>query len=219
MTAGDIVGEPLSVHGLASGSEKRDRVAKLFQQVGLRPDQMKNYPHQFSGGQRQRICIARALALGPRLIVCDEPVSALDVSIQAQVINLLIDLQREHGFSYLFIAHDLAVVAHISHRVAVMYLGRIVEIADKTELFRNPRHPYTQALLASVPVADPKVKRLRPLVDGDVPSPVNPPSGCAFHTRCRYAIDRCKVERPQLREAKAGHQVACLLNDGTGRPE
>jgi peptide/nickel transport system ATP-binding protein/oligopeptide transport system ATP-binding protein len=219
MTAGDIVGEPLSVHGLASGSEKRDRVAKLFQQVGLRPDQMKNYPHQFSGGQRQRICIARALALGPRLIVCDEPVSALDVSIQAQVINLLIDLQREHGFSYLFIAHDLAVVAHISHRVAVMYLGRIVEIADKEELFRNPRHPYTQALLASVPVADPRVKRLKPLVDGDVPSPVNPPSGCAFHTRCRYAIDRCKVERPLLLEAKGGHQVACLLNDGTGRPE
>jgi len=218
MTAGDIVGEPLSVHGLAFGSEKQDRVAKLFQQVGLRPDQMKNYPHQFSGGQRQRICIARALALGPRLIVCDEPVSALDVSIQAQVINLLIDLQREHGFSYLFIAHDLAVVAHISHRVAVMYLGRIVEIADKTELFRNPRHPYTQALLASVPVADPKMKRLKPLVDGDVPSPVNPPSGCAFHTRCRFAIDRCKVERPMLKEAASGHEVACLLNDGTGRP-
>ncbi|HLZ02988.1 MAG TPA: dipeptide ABC transporter ATP-binding protein [Bradyrhizobium sp.] len=219
MTAGDIVGEPLSVHGLASGSEKQDRVANLFQQVGLRPDQMKNYPHQFSGGQRQRICIARALALGPRLIVCDEPVSALDVSIQAQVINLLIDLQREHGFSYLFIAHDLAVVAHISHRVAVMYLGRIVEIADKTELFKNPRHPYTQALLASVPVADPKVKRLRPLVDGDVPSPVNPPSDCAFHTRCRYAIDRCKVERPALKDAGPGHQVACLLNEGTGRAE
>jgi oligopeptide transport system ATP-binding protein len=218
MSAGDIVGEPLSVHGLAFGSEKQDRVAKLFAQVGLRPDQMKNFPHQFSGGQRQRICIARALALGPRLIVCDEPVSALDVSIQAQVINLLIDLQREHGFSYLFIAHDLAVVAHISHRVAVMYLGRIVEIADKTELFRNPRHPYTQALLASVPIANPKMKRLKPLVDGDVPSPVNPPSGCAFHTRCRYAIDRCKVERPALKEAGAGHQVACLLNDGTGRP-
>jgi peptide/nickel transport system ATP-binding protein len=217
MTAGEIVGEPLSVHGLASGSEKQDRVAKLFQQVGLRPDQMKNYPHQFSGGQRQRICIARALALGPRLIVCDEPVSALDVSIQAQVINLLIDLQREHDFSYLFIAHDLAVVAHISHRVAVMYLGRIVEIADKTELFRNPRHPYTQALLASVPVANPKMKRLKPMVDGDVPSPVNPPSGCAFHTRCRYAIDRCKSERPALTEAGPGHQVACLLNDGTGR--
>jgi len=218
MTAGDIVGEPLSVHGLASGQKKQERVAKLFEQVGLRPDQMKNYPHQFSGGQRQRICIARALALGPRLIVCDEPVSALDVSIQAQVINLLIDLQREHGFSYLFIAHDLAVVAHISHRVAVMYLGRIVEIADKSELFRNPRHPYTQALLASVPVADPRSKRLKPLVDGDVPSPVDPPSGCAFHTRCRYAMDRCKVERPLLRDAGERHQVACLLNEGTGRP-
>ncbi len=219
MNAGDIVGEPLSVHGLASGSERQERVAKLFAQVGLRPDQMRNFPHQFSGGQRQRICIARALALGPRLIVCDEPVSALDVSIQAQVINLLIDLQRQHGLSYLFIAHDLAVVAHISHRVAVMYLGRIVEIADKTELFKNPRHPYTQALLASVPVANPKLKRLTPLVDGDVPSPVNPPSGCAFHTRCRYAIDRCRVERPQLRNAGQAHQVACLLNDGTGRLE
>ena len=217
MTAGDIVGEPLAVHGLGSGEEQRQRVAALFQQVGLRPDQMRNYPHQFSGGQRQRICIARALALQPRLIVCDEPVSALDVSIQAQVINLLIDLQREHGFSYLFIAHDLAVVAHISHRVAVMYLGRIVEIADKAELFENPRHPYTQALLASVPLADPRKKRLQPLVDGDVPSPVDPPSGCAFHTRCRYAIDRCKLERPALREAGPRHQVACLLNDGTGR--
>jgi peptide/nickel transport system ATP-binding protein/oligopeptide transport system ATP-binding protein len=217
MTAGDIVGEPLSVHGLASGQKKQERVAELFRQVGLRPDQMKNYPHQFSGGQRQRICIARALSLGPSLIVCDEPVSALDVSIQAQVINLLIDLQRQHDFSYLFIAHDLAVVAHISHRVAVMYLGRIVEIADKRELFANPRHPYTQALLASVPVADPKVKRLTPLIDGDVPSPINPPSGCAFHTRCRYVMDRCKVERPALKDASAGHQVACWLNDGTGR--
>jgi oligopeptide transport system ATP-binding protein len=218
MTAGDIVGEPLTVHGLTSGRGRQERVARLFQQVGLRPDQMRNFPHQFSGGQRQRICIARALALGPRLIVCDEPVSALDVSIQAQVINLLIDLQREQNFSYLFIAHDLAVVAHISHRVAVMYLGRIVEIADKDELFRNPRHPYTQALLASVPVADPRARRLKPLVDGDVPSPVNPPSGCAFHTRCRYAIDRCKLERPILSDAGARHQVACLLNDGTGRP-
>jgi peptide/nickel transport system ATP-binding protein/oligopeptide transport system ATP-binding protein len=217
MTAGDIVGEPLSVHGLASGSEKQARVAELFAQVGLRPDQMKNYPHQFSGGQRQRICIARALSLGPKLIVCDEPVSALDVSIQAQVINLLIDLQRKHDFSYLFIAHDLAVVAHISHRVAVMYLGRIVEIADKRELFAHPRHPYTQALLASVPVANPKAKGLAPMIDGDVPSPINPPSGCAFHTRCRYAIDRCKVERPVLAKAGARHQVACWLNDGTGR--
>ena len=219
MTAGNIVGEPLSVHGLASGQKNQERVAELFRQVGLRPDQMRNFPHQFSGGQRQRICIARALSLGPSLIVCDEPVSALDVSIQAQVINLLIDLQRQHDFSYLFIAHDLAVVAHISHRVAVMYLGRIVEIADKRELFANPRHPYTQALLASVPVADPKVKRLTPLIDGDVPSPINPPSGCAFHTRCRYVMDRCKIERPALKDASAEHQVACWLNDGTGRPE
>ena len=211
MTAGDIVGEPLTVHGLASGDKKRERVAELFEQVGLRPDQMHNYPHQFSGGQRQRICIARALSLGPSLIVCDEPVSALDVSIQAQVINLLIDLQRKHDFSYLFIAHDLAVVAHISHRVAVMYLGRIVEIADKTRLFANPRHPYTQALLASVPVADPKAKRLVPLIDGDVPSPINPPSGCHFHTRCPYAVERCRAETPLLREVKPGQMVACHL--------
>jgi peptide/nickel transport system ATP-binding protein/oligopeptide transport system ATP-binding protein len=217
MTAGDIVGEPLIVHGIATGNARRARVAELFDQVGLRADQMQNYPHQFSGGQRQRICIARALSLGPSLIVCDEPVSALDVSIQAQVINLLIDLQRKHDFSYLFIAHDLAVVAHISHRVAVMYLGRIVEIADKTALFANPRHPYTQALLASVPVADPRAKRLKPLIDGDVPSPINPPSGCAFHTRCRYAMDRCRSERPELAEVGSQHRVACFLNDGTGR--
>jgi oligopeptide transport system ATP-binding protein len=149
--------------------------------------------------------------------VCDEPVSALDVSIQAQVINLLIDLQRKHRFSYLFIAHDLAVVAHISHRVAVLYLGRMVEIAEKAELFANPRHPYTQALLASVPVADPKAKRLIPLIDGDVPSPINPPSGCAFHTRCHYAMERCKIETPQLVEVAGQHQVACFLNGGTGR--
>jgi oligopeptide transport system ATP-binding protein len=216
MRAGDIVGEPLAVHGLAAGEQRQARIAELFQQVGLRPDQMRNFPHQFSGGQRQRICIARALALSPRLIVCDEPVSALDVSIQAQVINLLIDLQRRHGLSYLFIAHDLAVVAHISHRVAVMYLGRIVEIADKDELFHNPRHPYTRALLASVPSPDPKQKRPAPLVDGDVPSPVDPPTGCAFHTRCRFAFAQCKIERPALRDVGPKHQVACLLNDGAG---
>jgi peptide/nickel transport system ATP-binding protein/oligopeptide transport system ATP-binding protein len=218
MTAGDIVGEPLIVHGIAAGREKQERVAELFDQVGLRSDQMQNYPHQFSGGQRQRICIARALSLGPSLIVCDEPVSALDVSIQAQVINLLIDLQRKHGFSYLFIAHDLAVVAHISHRVAVMYLGRIVEIAEKRELFANPRHPYTQALLSSVPVADPRKKSLKPMIDGDVPSPINPPSGCAFHTRCRYVMERCRVEAPVLADTGAQHRVACWLNEGTGRP-
>jgi peptide/nickel transport system ATP-binding protein/oligopeptide transport system ATP-binding protein len=217
MRAGDIVGEPIGVHGLATGNEKRERVAELFEQVGLRPDQMMNYPHQFSGGQRQRICIARALSLRPSLIVCDEPVSALDVSIQAQVINLLIDLQRKHDFSYLFIAHDLAVVAHISHRVAVMYLGRIVELAEKTELFANPRHPYTQALLASVPVANPGTKRLKPLIEGDVPSPINPPSGCAFHTRCRYVMERCRIETPKLTDIGGRHQVACFLNEGTGR--
>ena len=197
MTAGDIVGEPLSVHGLATGRAQQERVAELFAQVGLRADQMKNYPHQFSGGQRQRICIARALSLGPSLIVCDEPVSALDVSIQAQVINLLIDLQRKNDFSYLFIAHDLAVVAHISHRVAVMYLGRIVEIADKTELFANPRHPYTQALLASVPIADPKAKRLAPMIDGDVPEPDQP----AVRMRLPHPLPLCDGS---LQGGKAG---------------
>ena len=185
MRAGDIVAEPLGVHGIATGKARQERVAELFEQVGLRPDQMQNFPHQFSGGQRQRICIARALALGPSLLVCDEPVSALDVSIQAQVINLLIDLQRARGLSYLFIAHDLAVVAHISHRIAVMYLGRIVEIADKADLFANPKHPYTQALLAAVPIAAAKKKNTTPLIEGDVASTINPPSGCAFHTRCR----------------------------------
>jgi peptide/nickel transport system ATP-binding protein/oligopeptide transport system ATP-binding protein len=216
---GKIVGEPLKVHGVGDFDERQERVARLFKRVGLRPEQIDNYPHQFSGGQRQRVSIARALALDPGFIVADEPVSALDVSIQAQVINLLMDLQRELGLSYLFVSHNLAVVEHISHRVAVMYLGRIVEIADKTELFANPRHPYTQALLASVPIADPKAKKLAPMVDGDVPSPINPPSGCAFHTRCRYVMDRCKVDRPALVAAGERHEVACWLNDGTGRPE
>ena len=211
MTAGDIVGEPLLVHGMGRGKERREQVSALFERVGLRPAQMVNYPHQFSGGQRQRIGIARALALGPKLIVGDEPVSALDVSIQAQVINLLQDLQRERKLSYLFISHNLAVVEHISHRIAVMYLGRIVEYADTRSIFTRPQHPYTEALLSAVPVPDPSVKREKRLVQGDVPSPVNPPAGCHFHTRCPYAVDRCKVESPALREVRPGQLVACHL--------
>ncbi len=211
MTAGQIVAEPLLVHGVATGKAAEERAEALFAQVGLRTGQMRNYPHQFSGGQRQRISIARALALGPKLIIGDEPVSALDVSIQAQVINLLADLQKAHGLSYLFIAHDLAVVEHISHRVAVMYLGRIVEIADKTTLFQRPLHPYTEALLAAVPVPDPKLKRRRNLLDGDVPSPLNPPPGCAFHTRCPIAEARCRSETPLLHQAAGDHHVACHL--------
>jgi oligopeptide/dipeptide ABC transporter ATP-binding protein len=211
MSAGDIVAEPLLVHGIARGADLKKRVADLFERVGLRKAQMGNYPHQFSGGQRQRIGIARALALKPKLIVGDEPVSALDVSIQAQVLNLMMDLQRELGLSYLFISHNLAVVAHISHRIAVMYLGRIVEIADKRKLFAQPLHPYTESLLLAVPVADPRLKRTRRVLQGDVPSPVNPPSGCHFHTRCPYAIDRCRVEAPALREVQPGHSVACHL--------
>ncbi len=211
MSAGDIVGEPLQVHGIAHGGEKENLVAELFDQVGLRRTQMNAFPHEFSGGQRQRISIARALALNPKLIVADEPVSALDVSIQAQVINLMMDLQREKRLSYLFIAHDLAVVEHISHRIAVMYLGKIVEYADKKTLFTNPLHPYTEALLSAVPVPNPKLKREKRLLQGDVPSPINPPPGCAFHTRCPYAFDRCKVEAPALVELSPGHGVSCHL--------
>jgi oligopeptide/dipeptide ABC transporter ATP-binding protein len=211
MSAGDIVGEPLLVHGLAHGDEKHALTEELFDQVGLRRSQMNAFPHEFSGGQRQRISIARALALNPKLIVADEPVSALDVSIQAQVINLMMDLQREKRLSYLFIAHDLAVVEHISHRIAVMYLGKIVEYADKQTLFTNPLHPYTEALLSAVPVPNPKLKRARRLLQGDVPSPINPPPGCAFHTRCPYAFDRCKVDAPKLVELSPGHGVACHL--------
>ncbi|MBN8889703.1 MAG: peptide ABC transporter substrate-binding protein [Rhodospirillales bacterium 70-18] len=214
MTAGAIVREPLEVHRVATGRAAEERTAELFEQVGLRAGQMRNFPHQFSGGQRQRISIARALALNPRLIVGDEPVSALDVSIQAQVINLLMDLQREKRLSYLFIAHDLAVVEHISHRVAVMYLGKIVEYADKKTLFRDPRHPYTEALLSAVPVPDPTVKRTKRLLQGDVPSPVNPPSGCAFHTRCPLVEAHCKVEAPSLRDVGGGHLVSCHLQPG-----
>ena len=213
MSAGAIVREPLLVHGVARGAEAEARTAALFQQVGLRAEQMNNFPHQFSGGQRQRVSIARALALNPRLIVADEPVSALDVSIQAQVINLLMDLQREHRLSYLFIAHDLAVVEHISHRVAVMYLGKVVEYADKRELFLRPQHPYTEALLAAVPVPNPRLKRAKQLLQGDVPSPVRPPPGCAFHTRCPYVMPRCKVEAPLLRDVASGHFASCHRHD------
>ena len=210
-TAGDIVGEPLLVHGVANTKERQEQVSALFARVGLRPAQMSNYPHQFSGGQRQRIGIARALALGPKLIVGDEPVSALDVSIQAQVINLLMDLQRERQLSYLFISHNLAVVEHISHQIAVMYLGRIVEYADTRSIFTRAQHPYTEALLSAVPVPDPAVKRQKRVLQGDVPSPVKPPSGCHFHTRCPYAEARCKVESPPLREIAPGHHVSCHL--------
>ena len=213
MSAGEIVGEPLHNYAIASGSERTERVARLFARVGLRPDQMRKYPHEFSGGQRQRLGIARALAVEPRVIVCDEPVSALDVSVQAQVINLLVDLQAEFGLSYLFIAHDLAVVEHICHRVAVMYLGRIVEQAPRRALFANPQHPYTEALLSAVPVPDPDpaTRRERIILPGDVPSPINPPSGCRFHTRCPYVFDRCRTESPELKEMAAGHHVACHL--------
>jgi peptide/nickel transport system ATP-binding protein/oligopeptide transport system ATP-binding protein len=211
MSAGDIVGEPLLVHKTGRAKERRERVAALFERVGLRPSQMNSLPHQFSGGQRQRIGIARALALDPQLIVGDEPVSALDVSIQAQVINLMMDLQQEKNLSYLFIAHDLAVVEHISHRVAVMYLGRIVEHAEKRTLFRSPLHPYTEALLSAVPIPNPRLKRQRRLLQGDVPSPINRPPGCHFHTRCPYATERCKVEVPPLIEVEPDHWAACHL--------
>ena len=213
MSAGDIVAEPLVNCGLENGKGLKDKVAGLFAKVGLRQEQMQRYPHEFSGGQRQRIGIARALALNPSLIVCDEPVSALDVSVQAQVINLLMDLQGEFGLSYLFIAHDLAVVEHISHRIAVMYLGKIVELTDKRSLFAAPQHPYTEALLSAVPVADPKARRKRIILTGDVPSPINPPPGCRFHTRCPYAEARCKVEEPAMREVRPGHFVACHLRN------
>lgn len=211
MTAGDIVQEPLINFGIGNRAEQQERVAALFARVGLRPDQRVNYPHEFSGGQRQRLGIARALALGPSLIIGDEPVSALDVSVQAQVINLMMELQQEFGLSYLFIAHDLGVVEHISHRVAVMYLGKIVEIARREALFKAPRHPYTEALLAAVPVAHPRARRSRVVLKGDVPSPINPPPGCRFHTRCPIAVPRCRQEEPQMVIDAAGHGVACHL--------
>jgi oligopeptide transport system ATP-binding protein len=212
MTVGDILGEALIIHKLAASARERDdRTANLLVKVGLKGEHMRRYPHEFSGGQRQRIVIARALAVDPQFIVCDEPVSALDVSIQAQVINLLEDLQAELNLTYLFVAHDLSVVEHISDRVAVMYLGRIVELASASDLYRNPQHPYTQALLSAVPVPDPKVKRRRIRLQGDVPSPINPPKGCHFHTRCPKAEPQCQQTAPELKQSADGHIVACHL--------
>ena len=215
MSVGDIVGEPLDIHGLHQGRAGRSsRISSLLERVGLNPDHQSRFPHEFSGGQRQRIGIARALATEPDFIVCDEPIAALDVSIQAQVMNLLEDLQDEMGLTYLFIAHDLAAVQHFSDRVAVMYLGRIVEVADRVSLYESPKHPYTEALLSAVPVPDPEVERRRRriLLEGDVPSPLNPPSGCNFRTRCRHAFDPCPVEDPTLSDVD-GRLVACHLFD------
>ena len=211
MTVGDIIGEPLAIHGVAHGGEKARRVQHLLEVVGLSPAHARRYPHEFSGGQRQRIGVARALALHPKLIICDEPVSALDVSIQSQILNLLSDLQKEFGLTYIFIAHGLAVVKHISDRVGVMYLGKLVELADKREIYASPRHPYTEALMSAIPIPDPEARRERIVLEGDVPSPVNPPTGCRFHTRCRYAEPICRQAEPELRDVGNNHLVACHL--------
>jgi oligopeptide transport system ATP-binding protein len=215
-TVSHIIGEPLLVHGVQSRREREERVLELLRVVGLRREHMRRYPHQFSGGQRQRICVARALALHPKLIICDEAVSALDVSIQAQVINLLKDLQEEFGLTYLFISHDLAVVEHVSDRLAVMYLGKIVELADSYQIYRSPLHPYTQALLSASPIPDPTSHRERIILKGDVPSPIDPPPGCRFHTRCLYAEDVCSEQEPQLREARENHLAACHFAGSVG---
>jgi oligopeptide transport system ATP-binding protein len=216
MTVEEIVAEPLAVHGVGTVAERRRRVRELLEVVGLSAQHARRYPHEFSGGQRQRIGIARALALNPKLIVCDEPVSALDVSIQSQVLNLLEDLQKEFGLTYLFIAHGLNVVKHVSDRVGVMYLGKMVELAWAAEIFRNPLHPYTEALLSAIPIPNPELRRERIVLQGDVPSPLNPPSGCRFHTRCPYAFDRCRVEEPKLLDVGGGHMVACHLRTPGG---
>ncbi len=214
MTVGSIVGEPLAVHEVAGRKERKEIVKELLEKVGLSAEAVNRYPHEFSGGQRQRIGIARAIALKPKLVVCDEAVSALDVSIQAQIINLLQELQEDFGLSYLFIAHDLSVVQHVSDRVAVMYLGEIVETGNAESIYENPIHPYTVALLAAVPVPDPKTKRRKIILAGDVPSPVNPPTGCRFHTRCKYVMDICRKEQPQLTDRGGEHIAACFLEGG-----
>jgi len=211
MKVRDIISEPLVIHGMDK-SQIPNRVAELMGLVGLNAEQANRYPHEFSGGQRQRIGIARALAINPKLIIADEPVSALDVSIQSQIVNLLQDLQEELGLTYLFIAHDLSVIEHISHRIGVMYLGRIVELADKEELYKNPQHPYTKALISAIPIPDPKAKRERIILKGDLPSPSNPPSGCPFHTRCPMAIEICSTDVPELKQTQSGHFVSCHLH-------
>lgn len=210
-TVGELIAEPMIIHGLAKGEKARKKVQKLLDIVGLRPEHGQRYPHEFSGGQRQRIGIARALSVNPKLVICDEPVSALDVSIQAQVINLMEDLQKEFGLTYIFIAHDLSVVKHISDRVAVMYLGRMVEIASYRDVYKSPQHPYTKALLSAVPLPDVNLKRERIILKGDVPSPLNPPSGCNFHTRCPYMLPKCREEVPELKNLGNEHWVACHL--------
>jgi oligopeptide/dipeptide ABC transporter ATP-binding protein len=218
MQVGDIVGEALTIHRIAAGRERRERILELLRTVGLPPEAYHRYAHEFSGGQRQRIGIARALAVLPKLIVADEPVSALDVSIQAQILNLLLELQERFGLTYLFISHDLRVVEHVSDRVAVMYLGRIVELATRESLYKRPLHPYTQALLSAIPLPDPQRTKRRIILEGDVPSPINPPPGCAFHTRCPYAQARCREDSPSSREVFPGHFASCHFAPDVGEP-